>query len=633
MYGRMPAPERRRLEAASFSISKSESDSEAADLDASWARWVRKHARVLESPRYALEAKVRRGLYARKLMALGSRNTELEGAGASYRVGPSVLAALSDAELDALTGGFQPLGDDDGDRARSPRRLAAADSESHFSRPSLSRQAWWRRLSEEEGIGVLGRDLLPVSVDWRKFGAVTDVKAQGTCGACWAFAATGALEGQLFIDEGVLISLSEDQLMECDADPFQKTCFGGNFFFSLTYMAQNAMATEVMYPYSYMVAREQSSCRLGDTGIFGAVAASDSAGGARFVEASESALKEAVARQPVAVAIHAYTEDFKNYRSGVLDTPACNENVDHAALVVGYGTTLEGVDFWLVKNQWGDGWGDAGFIKIARNSGAAKGMCGILRQANVPTGASCADTLSSCSSLEGRKFCIADEGCLEPSGNFTDEEWLVPTSTFRVVESPQFIEQINDALSLLAILLTVAIALIAIFLVRHRANSLKRAGHQVNWHNFRKAAILLRQHDKNMAIVVAKPAAAVETQAQTGTPKAAKTAPNKRKGEGMDDIWNEVNAAKDLEDTNTGGANAKSTLAPSIDDSLGHSDSDDDVQVEAGGGFQDEEQGVATTKPRAKEPNKPSFLAKLFRPRLSSAERLWDDWDTALPSP
>merc|ERR1712066_326976 len=93
----------------------------------------------------------------------------------------------------------------------------------------------------------------------------------------------------------------------------------------------------------------------------------------------EDALKAAVSKHPVSVAIEADKSAFQLYRSGVLDSSSCGTNLDHGVLVVGYGT--DGKDYWKVKNSWGSSWGEQGYIRLIRGKGGA-GECGLLQQAS-----------------------------------------------------------------------------------------------------------------------------------------------------------------------------------------------------------------------------------------------------------
>jgi hypothetical protein len=96
----------------------------------------------------------------------------------------------------------------------------------------------------------------------------------------------------------------------------------------------------------------------------------------------ETALKNAIEKQPVSVAIEADKSAFQLYKSGVLDSAACGTNLDHGVLAVGYGTD-GGKDYYKVKNSWGATWGESGYIRMVQG----KNMCGIASQASYPTGA------------------------------------------------------------------------------------------------------------------------------------------------------------------------------------------------------------------------------------------------------
>jgi len=213
------------------------------------------------------------------------------------------------------------------------------------------------------------------AVDWVAKGAVTPVKNQGSCGSCWAFSTTGAIEGRSFISSGKLISLSEQDLVDCSKQ--NSGCNGGLMDYAFEFVESNGgLCTEEDYPYvAYQHWRcEEDSCTKADpiTGYMD-------------VRASTSALEAACSQGPVSIAIEADQSSFQQYTGGVL-TASCGTSLDHGVLLVGYGT--EGVnDYWKVKNSWGKYWGESGYIKLCRNCNAnnGDGQCGILMSASYPT--------------------------------------------------------------------------------------------------------------------------------------------------------------------------------------------------------------------------------------------------------
>jgi len=218
---------------------------------------------------------------------------------------------------------------------------------------------------------------LPASVDWTTVAnVVTPVKDQGQCGSCWSFSTTGALEGAVGIKyPGQLptTGYSEQQLVDCDYGILKNLgCNGGLMDKAFSWIqGQGGLCTEANYPYTSGTTKKNGSCQTCSKDAKSAVKSYTD------VAASDAALMSALAQQPVSVAIEADQSTFQLYASGVL-TAACGTNLDHGVLAVGYGT-LNGQDYYKVKNSWGPSWGDAGFILLARGAGVqAGGQCGIL---------------------------------------------------------------------------------------------------------------------------------------------------------------------------------------------------------------------------------------------------------------
>lgn len=229
---------------------------------------------------------------------------------------------------------------------------------------------------------------VPDELDWRNVpGRVSAVKNQGMCGSCWAFSAVGALEGQekarreflssRFRSNGTdLVELSEQNLVDCVTKDYG--CLGGLMEDALRFVnSEGGIDSEAAYPYE----GRDKKCRFQKSKV-----AFKDTGAALLPIGDEQKLKVLVAKYgPVAVAIDASSLWFQFYHRGVYVNKHCKKGenqLDHGVLVVGYGTDPKKGDYWIVKNSWGNHWGDKGYIKMARNRG---NMCGIATSATIAT--------------------------------------------------------------------------------------------------------------------------------------------------------------------------------------------------------------------------------------------------------
>ncbi|XP_034569404.1 senescence-specific cysteine protease SAG39 [Setaria viridis] len=204
-------------------------------------------------------------------------------------------------------------------------------------------------------------------VDWRQKGAVTGVKNQEDCGCCWAFSAVAAIEGIHHIKTGELVSLSEQQLLDCSTNG-NYGCDGGNMDNAFEYIISNGgITTEDAYQYTAI----QDMCQS----VQPAVTIRSYQDVPRY---DEDALAAAVANQPVSVGVDA--NNFQFYDGGVMTTDSCGTDLNHAVTIVGYGTAEDGSQYWLIKNSWGETWGEGGYLRLERGVNA----CGVAIQASYP---------------------------------------------------------------------------------------------------------------------------------------------------------------------------------------------------------------------------------------------------------
>jgi len=216
----------------------------------------------------------------------------------------------------------------------------------------------------------------PASVDWRKSGAVTPVKDQGQCGSCWAFSATGSMEGAYAVKTKTLVSLSEQQLVDCSTSQGNEGCNGGLMDYAFEYVISSGIGTEAAYPYKAV----DQKCKKVTASPVKIASYVD------VTHNSDSAMETAVAKGPTSVAIEADQPAFQFYKSGIFSDPSCGTALDHGVLAVGYDTSkTNDKKYWIVKNSWGSDWGDNGYISMIRQTGA--GICGINMESSYPVAA------------------------------------------------------------------------------------------------------------------------------------------------------------------------------------------------------------------------------------------------------
>lgn len=235
---------------------------------------------------------------------------------------------------------------------------------------SNTRLGKWEHFETSDRIQSLIYQGVPKSFDWRFSNSVSIVKNQGTCGSCWAFSSTGALESLIHIKTGSSVVLSEQYLVDCSTE--NQGCNGGLMENAFDFVSKNGICAESDYPYK----AEDGTCKQ-ITSVF------EINGYVSVPPNNESALQQAVFRQPVSVAIEADSSVFQFYSGGIMDKKGCGVNLNHGVLLVGWGEE-NGKKYWIVKNSWGEGWGENGYIRLSRDISSPFGQCGIARDASYP---------------------------------------------------------------------------------------------------------------------------------------------------------------------------------------------------------------------------------------------------------
>ena len=213
----------------------------------------------------------------------------------------------------------------------------------------------------------------PDAFDWRDRGMVTPVRDQGACGSCWAFATVANLEGLYYGAKGVVVDLSEQLLVDCDTN--DSGCNGGLMEYAFMWLVKNGIEKEEDYPYTGV----KGTCKADktkyiDMKVTGYKKLGKSS--STWSPVDEDEIKEFLyGAGPLAVALNA--DILQTYTGGVIDVPSSEcpaSGINHAVTMVGYGhDDTVNKDYWIIKNSWGENWGEDGYFRIKRGSGT----CGI----------------------------------------------------------------------------------------------------------------------------------------------------------------------------------------------------------------------------------------------------------------
>jgi hypothetical protein len=264
------------------------------------------------------------------------------------------------------------------------QNLILADNANQLSQDNVGR----RLLSTEEDMfATIDHDarrklLQTTSFTWVGKGKLTPVKDQGQCGSCYAHSSSSQMEAHLAIVRGTSpVALSREQLKDCSLN--SPGCNGGSPFRMYEYAAKTTgLGTEAGLTYK----PSNQLC----PGSLPALAYKNT--GSVSIAANELAFKAALATAPIAVTVCAGT--WNNYAGGVFTNCGNSQtcSVDHAVLLVGYGTDATLGPYWLIQNSWNTWWGESGFMRLKRTDSSATntGACGLTRyvgyQSQTPTG-------------------------------------------------------------------------------------------------------------------------------------------------------------------------------------------------------------------------------------------------------
>ncbi|KAL3307445.1 Cathepsin L2 [Cichlidogyrus casuarinus] len=315
---------------------------EGEELHAKWHQYKLKHGKVYEKDE---EDEMRKNLWHDNFKMVEEHNKKYEAGEVTYDMEQNHFSDISEEERKQYLNAMPPQD--------------SFESSAHLEQVPANNKT------------------VPDSWDWRKIGGVNPVKYQGRCGSCWIFSAMAAVEFQYWnITNGTLLSFSEQQVNDCNG---KRTCGTGGWMPEVfQYLRKNRIQTSVTYPY---IGKDKPCVNYTQSGINISIVHVEH-------KSQEEVLKNAVHTMGVLANAMNAVGSIYSYKSGVYYEPAnvCpNNTVNHGVAIVGYGTDPKGGDYWIIRNSWGQGYGEKGYMRVARNRGnvcsiATHGMCPILRK-------------------------------------------------------------------------------------------------------------------------------------------------------------------------------------------------------------------------------------------------------------
>ena len=205
---------------------------------------------------------------------------------------------------------------------------------------------------------------------------VNPIRAQGSCGSCWAFSAIVSIEG-VCAQNGVLTQLSEQEFVNCSYPEGNEGCNGGFMDSAFKYVILNkGLSLRSSYPYSGI----DNDCKVISSHFTRYCPIKNF----RDIPENDShELLHSVSQRVVSAGIEADLTSFRFYKSGIYNDQHCGTNLNHGIALVGYGND-NGQLYWKIKNSWGTDWGERGYMRLARNEEIGSGMCGIAVEASYP---------------------------------------------------------------------------------------------------------------------------------------------------------------------------------------------------------------------------------------------------------